>query len=714
MSDNIKTSKETDIIHPIGILDPNGINVNPLTNKPYSDNYKELAKKWSKFPAYENAQDTINKIRNNQVILVISSTGSGKTVLFPKFVLHVLDYKCKVAVTLPKQIIAKSAAEFATKTLDVTLGKEVGYKYKGSDKSGYSNETKLLYATDGTIVAQLLNDPKLLNFDAVVIDEAHERKVQIDFLLYLLKQTLIMRPEFKLIIMSATIDETLFRSYFSEFKYDNITVGGKSHYPIESIFLEKSLNDKEYLNVGIDVIKTIISKIGNNDKSKDILFFVTSITETFDMCEKVSQISDDGYCVEVYAGMDPVKQDIAQTKDSIIQFNKKIKIVISTNVAESSLTIDGIKYVIDSGYELFGYYDPEKDSKVLERRLITHAQAKQRMGRTGRTEPGVCYHLYTKNEFDNMEKFPQPTIRVSNLYGECMKLLNIPNIGTVEKLLDVLSKFIEPPREIYIKNGLRQLMQLGIIENEKITDIGKIISDTQLDPMQGLTLFAGYVFMCAKEIGAIISVIDVIKGNLSELFTLPLDIVGDENKKQLHYMTEKFNNSRKDLKSTYGDHLSIYKIIAKYQKIKDNEKQLSEWSYKYFIKKSILQKSLQSLRKIKNTIRKSFNNELIRMLYPTLNVKDILKYNLQYRIMASIAFGYRLHYAFYKQKTNKYDTSYATNIGIKKESYLLLNDKMSKQVIYNELSSINNKLEMNIVSSIPSKSMELCELLLNQ
>ena len=174
----------------IGILDPEGKNNNPLNDKPYSDTYKKLAKTWSKFPAYENVSNTLNIIQSNQVILITSGTGSGKTVLIPKYVLHNFDYKGHIMVSLPKQIIAQSAAEYAALTLDVELGEQVGYKYKGSEAKYAGKNSNLLYATDGTIVARLLNDPILQGVDAVIIDEAHERKVQIDFMLYLLRNVL--------------------------------------------------------------------------------------------------------------------------------------------------------------------------------------------------------------------------------------------------------------------------------------------------------------------------------------------------------------------------------------------------------------------------------------------------------------------------------------------------------------------------------------------
>jgi pre-mRNA-splicing factor ATP-dependent RNA helicase DHX15/PRP43 len=698
-----------------GITDPTGINPNPFNGKPYSDEYKELAKKWSKLPAYK-PDYIIPKIKDNQVLLMIAGTGSGKSVLGVKFLLHVLGYDSHICMTLPKQLIAQSAATYAAKTLDVKIGEEVSYKFKGSPKEAYNPKSNLLYATDGTLVAQLMNDPELKQYDGVALDEVHERKVQIDFLLYLLKQVLRKRPEFKLLLMSATVDETIFKSYFNEFKYNTIYVEGASNYPVESIFVNKPLSDKEYLDRGFELIKEIVEKTKDSKDekiSKDILLFVVSINETFDMCKKLEGISDETYCIEVFSGINEEKQKIAQTKGSVVEFGKSIKLVIGTNVIESSMTIDGIKYVIDSGYELHGYYDPDKNANVLERKLITQAQAKQRMGRTGRTESGVCYHLYTKQQFDEMEKFPQPTIRVSDIYGECMKLLNIPDIHSVENLLDILSKFIEPPRESYIKSAISRLMQLKIIENNEISKIGKIIAETQLDPMQGLTLFAGYKLMCAKEVSAILSLIDVSKGNLSEIFTLPMDIVGDEDTKKLGHMKDKFNNSRLDLISKYGDHMSLYKIISKYQNIRDKEKKASDWLYKQFIKKSTLEKAIKTFKKLRGTIGQVFSNkENVKNIFPNLDMKKILNYKIEYRILACFAYGFKTNYAFYKQQTKKYDTKYAQNVSIHRDSYLNLIKKDHKEVIFNDLSMIGGRLEMSIVSTIPTKSEELLNMLI--
>ena len=295
------------------------------------------------------------------MLLIIAATGSGKTVLLSKYALHVLNYKGKVAITLPKQIIAKSAAEFAAKTLDVHLGEEVGYQYKNAPKESHSKDTKLLYCTDGTIVARLMNDISLKDFDVVIVDEAHERSTRIDFILYLLRQTLRLRKDFKIIIMSATINSDLFKNYFGEFKVKEFNIEGERLYPIKSIYAKTDMEYRQGFEFGLDIVKEL-SGPKMLAIPGDILFFVTSQNEAMDICKKKNYMQDRQklYCLEVFAGMDEKKQELAQDnklyKTQGQGYTKKL--VVSTNVAESSLTIDGIKYVLDSGHELKSSYDP--------------------------------------------------------------------------------------------------------------------------------------------------------------------------------------------------------------------------------------------------------------------------------------------------------------------------------------------------------------------
>jgi len=706
----------------IGILDPQGLNPNPLTNEPYSDRYKELAKKWSQFPAYETAIDIIKTIEDSQVILVISGTGSGKTVLIPKYALHSTDYKGKIAITLPKQIIAKSAAEFAAETLDVTIGKEIGYKFKGSDPKDRGSNPLLLYATDGTIVAKLISDPELKDLNMVIIDEAHERKIQIDFLLYLLKNVLDKRPDFKLIIMSATIDSTLFNRYFSGYKYAEINVGGKTNFPIQSIFSKNRSDIDSYVDRGIKIIDEIEEKYkpSKDSKIEDILFFVCSKNETEDVKEQLKLKYSDYEIISVYSGISSEQQEKIKNKE-----NNERRILISTNVAESSLTIDGIKFVIDSGFEIFSYDEAKTGAKVIDKQLITKAQAMQRMGRAGRTQPGVCYHLYTEDEFENiMRKFPEPSIKTIDITSECLKLLQESSIKTTATLRKILSEFIEPPKEEYIEMAINNLKVYGTLKNCEtectLNEYGEIIGDLQLDLNEGLTMIMAYQLNILNEVLNIILLLKEIKFNLDELFIVP-----DKNPS----LYQKFKKAKTEIVSKYGDIITIYKIINKYRSYeKDSSK--SEFCYKYFIKKNILDKVLESYKKNIYKLKAKFKDfkvhkvdekvhkvdEIINKVDEKVNkVDEIINEIINKvdekvdgeinKIILSFLFGYRYNIIVKGKNSN------GIYIDIARESVLV--DAKNSTFFYIQLSKISGKYQGQIVSVIPQKMSQIYIIILS-
>ena len=304
-----------DLFREIGILDPQGLQLNPLTGEVYEDiyynssrnansnnpTYKYLSNIWSNFPMYSKRMESIKAIYENQVVLVISGTGSGKTVLTPKFALHALNYQGRIAITNPKRIPSKENAIYAAKTLGVKLGKQVGLKYKGSDSAHYSaNDAKLIYCTDGYIVAKLEMDPMLSDLDCVIIDEAHERNVNIDLLLLLLKGLIKRRPDFKLIIMSATINEKVFINYFPqpEFKFGFIDAGMIPNKPIEEYFLDTPINkfdengnliNKDFIQAGVDRVVKILRETqegdilvfftGKGEAKMELLFYIVNWSE---------------------------------------------------------------------------------------------------------------------------------------------------------------------------------------------------------------------------------------------------------------------------------------------------------------------------------------------------------------------------------------------------------------------------------------------------
>jgi len=691
----------------IGILDPLGLELNPLTNTPYSDNYKSLTKNWTTLPSYEEKiRDQIfQSIKNNQVILIISGTGSGKTVLIPKYVLHVLDYNKKIAVTLPKQILAESQAKYAAATLDVTLGKEVGYQYKGSPSNSRSSGTKLLYATDGSIVAQLLKDPSLSNFDAVIIDEAHERKVQIDFLLLLLKTTIKMRPEFKLIIMSATVNQEIFTSYFYNTKFDTLNISGQSNYPIKSHFADKHLTYEDSLEQGFQILLKILKEDIIKDKpgAHDVLFFINSKNIAYDMCKRLnlskSDISKQGdvFCIEVFSGIDDKKSELAQDENLYKRdSNYTRKIVFSTNVAESSLTIKGIKYVIDSGYELKSYYDPVKRANVLDRQLITHAQAKQRMGRAGRTEPGVCYHMYSKEDFElNMDRYPEPEIRLADISGECLKFMNLENVQTVENLLKLLTELIEPPKEKYIKDAIMKINQSGLIKNNKINKLGSLVSQINPDILIGKSIVYSKLTNCMHEMIDIVCMLDSCKNTISDIFTYNNKanyLKKKNNKKELQKLDQEYKKIREKFRHKYGDHLTILNIYKEYRDSPNKD----SFCEKNMINMKILSKAKKYREVMKNNLRDINFQDLDIYVNP-----DILNLSVDKRIMFSLYKGFSINTATKLNNSNLYKLNYVDGVTVSVDRNSFVNDKKSKNIIYCEHFHMINTKNLNVVSSIP-------------
>ena len=207
------------------------------------------------------------------------------------------------------------------------------------------------------------------------------------------------------------------------------------------------------------------------------------------------------------------------------------------------------------------------------------------MGRAGRTESGVCYHLYTKDTFEEMNKFPEPDIKTSDLHEEFIKLLYIDTINNTDNLKLILKNFIEKPSKQYIESGIDKLKNLDLIKNKQLTTFGIMIAEMGISPMDGLTIYAAHHLNCIREVVIILSMISSCKANMVELFNLPLNIVDKNDTNKLKYLNKKFDNARKIFNNKYGDHISLLKIYKTYLVKKDNDDKLNDWMYKYFLKK---------------------------------------------------------------------------------------------------------------------------------
>ena len=697
----------------IGIFDTKGKNKNPLTDQEYSDKYKELANKWSKLPAYKHGEDIVKKIKKNDVILLASGTGSGKTVLIPKFALHSTDYKGKIIITLPKKIITKKAAEYAALTLDVELGNQIGYQFKGEHKK--SENTNLLYSTDGSIVSMFIKDPLLESYDIIIIDEAHERKIQIDLLLYLIKNAIKLRKEqnktpLKLIIMSATINENIFKDYYKDFKFSYMFLEGEPNFPIKKIFTKLTSN---YLKEGIDIIHKIIEKINNNiEPNGDILFFVTSIKECFEVAETLTSQLKDAFIMPLYSGFDSNMEEYITKDDKYKELDKNYqrRIFISTNVAESSLTINNIGYVIDSGLEITTKYDPEKQVEILYKHLISKAQITQRIGRTGRTRKGTAYLLYSEDDFNKTEDFPQSEIMKVNISEICLGMLklgkDLHKNFTIINAKELINNFIEVPQKIFIDDAFNFIKKSNLLDdNKNINQLGIDILASKLEIMEGLTLAKAMEInnTVFKKVLIIIFITKELKRNIYDLF---------KNYKNNQNKCDEFIRS---LKNSYGsDHLLLLDIYNHFIENPKNdildEIELNNIKKQYNRNKNTLFKLFSKYKKgLKQETEEtteinleSDNDDTIEqeggnIIEETEIDTDTKIDNLETKILQSFSFGYESHIAYLRNENERESKYYFNDLKCDIQNWIN-KDLTQNKIIFRTNMEYHNKLKLNIIS----------------
>lgn len=614
------------LFEPIGILDPEGLQLNPLNGKPYSDRYRELARKaWSNLPMYrkEEREKSILGIYENQVLLIISGTGSGKTVFVPKFALHALNYKAKIGITNPKISPTDKNADFAYKCLDVEPPSEdsspIGIGHSNAPKKDIQTSNVLLnYVTDGTINANLEADPLLLKYDCIIIDEAHERNKNIDMMIYKLKKVLLKRKDFKLIIMSATIDKTQFMDYFQKdhIKMKDIEVPGKENKPIEEFFLD----DLKMKNIGINPVISLSNSnnaiVSNIDYVKDvvkvamfilkeyydkrsILIFIGGkapgmkiVKELLDNIEKNSTLKDKVYVNFLAGGSKTSEKDMdIMTNATYTEIPEKQyirQIIISTEVAESSMTFTDLDFVIDTGivHKNKFYYD--EDCEKLEPNIISQASHEQRKGRVGRTEPGFCFNLFTRKTYEKFPKYIENKIQLEDASSLILQFFNKEEVSHLEfdpystnkvnyntknkhSLNYALSELIEPIREENLVFIIKKMYALkffyirgdppkGYINNLGLiaSKMDKITDNLCLRKM----LILGKLYNCLFDICYLVAFLKE-SSEISSLFSIP-DIKKEPDPKKVAIIKKQFKEKFKQFVHPYGDCISIIELCRTY------------------------------------------------------------------------------------------------------------------------------------------------------
>jgi len=453
-------------------------------------------------PAFDDALPVVQQreliaraIRENQVVVLCGETGSGKTTQLPKICLEIgRGIDGMIGHTQPRRLAARAVAMRIAAELSSPLGHAVGYKVRFADHVTPSCYIKLM--TDGILLAETQSDPMLRQYDTIIIDEAHERSLNIDFLLGYLKQLLPRRPDLKLIITSATIDPQRFSRHFNDAPV--LEISGRT-YPVEVRYrpLQSEDEDEEDLQLP-DAILAAVDELARQGPG-DMLIFLTGERDIRDIAELLRKHHPpQTQVLPLYARLSTEEQM------RVFQPHAGRRIVLATNVAETSVTVPGIRYVIDPGLARVSRYSPRTKVQRLPIEKISQASANQRAGRCGRVGPGICIRLYSPDDFARREQFTQPEILRTNLAAVILQMAYL-RLGEVSQF-----PFIDPPDPRLVRDGYATLHELGAIdENNALTQIGRQLARLPVDPRIGRMILAAIEEQCLPEVLIIAAALSV-------------------------------------------------------------------------------------------------------------------------------------------------------------------------------------------------------------
>ncbi|MCX9565685.1 ATP-dependent RNA helicase HrpA [Vibrio cholerae] len=451
-------------------------------------------------PVSQKSDDIAQAIAHHQVVIVAGETGSGKTTQLPKICAELGRGKYGlIGHTQPRRLAARSVANRIAEEMETELGGFVGYKVRFTDQ--ISDQTQIKLMTDGILLAEIQNDRFLNQYDTIIIDEAHERSLNIDFILGYLKQLLPRRPDLKVIITSATIDPERFSKHFSNAPI--IEVSGRT-YPVEVRYRplagdDDSESDRDQLEGIFQAVDELC-----DEGLGDILIFMNGEREIRDTADALSKRNlRDTEIVPLYARLSAGEQN------KIFQPHAGRRIVLATNVAETSLTVPGIKYVIDPGTARISRYSYRTKVQRLPIEPISQASANQRKGRCGRTEEGICIRLYSEEDFLSRPEFTDPEILRTNLASVILQMTAL-GLGDIEAF-----PFVEAPDKRNIQDGVRLLEELGAINDQikdpkkRLTESGKQLARLPIDPRLARMVLEASKLGCLKEVMIIASALSI-------------------------------------------------------------------------------------------------------------------------------------------------------------------------------------------------------------
>ena len=571
-------------------------------------------------PIYKNKEELINLLKSPElnVIIIMGETGSGKTTQVPKIIYEnfPLNNNRMICITQPRRIAAISISERVAEELDSKIGDIVGYSVRFKEKM--SKKTKIKFVTDGMLVRECILDKNLEKYNYIILDEIHERSIHTDILMMICKDLLMnkRKHDLKLIIMSATLDPKKYMEYF--YTKALIKVQGRK-FPIKvyNISEEKEENnnlsknnlikDKEsdyydliskYIDRCLNCILQIVLSEKEEDKTGDILVFLPGQEDIEDLQEllksKKEEINNElpnnniEFKVLPLYGSLPSNQQLKIFRPLKNKKGKTIrKIILATNIAETSLTIKNIKYIIDSGFFKMRKFYPKLNIDTLKVTQISKNSALQRTGRAGRESAGICYRLYTQEEYKNFNEQTEPEILRINLRNISLQLFSIgySNFNEIN--------FIDKPPMDNFSNAFEDLISYGALdkENKIITSLGKKMAILPMDPIYSLILINSLDNKYHDVFDDIVSIISVLQSD---------NIYYNPNN-----LREKIEKIREKYLDPISDHLSLKNIFNEYKKSNNKEKFCKE----NFLNDKALGKSMEIYKQIKSYLEKIFMDE---------------------------------------------------------------------------------------------------------
>ncbi|KAI8061182.1 P-loop containing nucleoside triphosphate hydrolase protein [Gongronella butleri] len=545
----------------------------------------KLIEQRESLPVFDYRQDLIDAVREYSILVIIGETGSGKTTQIPQYLLEEFE-DMQIAVTQPRRIAAITVAKRVSEEQGVKLGREVGYRIRFDDCTDES--TRLKYMTDGVLLREATVDPLLRQYSVVVIDEAHERTLETDVLLGLLKQTHQLRPDLKILIMSATLQVEKFSDFFDGCPL--FSIPGRT-FPVDVHYIpdarKLSALKANFVDLAVDTAWYIHSSHASDPG--DILVFLTGQNDIERACKLFSDRAKQhnqhhklSIC-PLYASMETWDQKSVFAPPP----NGVRKVVFATNVAQTSVTIPGIMYVVDSGFIKEKSYDPSTGMDALLVTEISQATAIQRAGRAGRTAAGKVYRLFTEDCFEAMRVDPIPEIQRSSLMTT---VLGLKKRG----ILDVLHfPFLDPPDTHLVKTALKHLYLLGAIDDVgRLTPLGDKMSAFPLNPSLSRVLVAAATeYHCSHEV---VTIISLMAGEL-DLFrtpSAPRSGRGGHDPDEMARRAMEAEQCKLRLAHHSGDHMTYLNVWTQWRKRSDNAKEQRQWCRDNYVNAKVLESAV--------------------------------------------------------------------------------------------------------------------------